>query len=278
VTGSVGTVVMSETFTQSAVPGHIGIRVDPSAVISGGLLVADASFSLVPGQYGYAIAHAATFSPPALVQISGASNSGQQDVMFRQTAPGVTDMDVNDDRLVVKGGPSASNWTALTVVSRFDALDPLIVDCSTAGAGVDTLIPYEDGAGNLEMVASTTSHFAFFKNAADPLDWYFEYTASLTNATIRLASDVLADRTSAGPSLALLSWHRAPFIGPGYGAYAPVPDSVVPWENTNSLQARSGLATFSGVHQFDRFRPVISDSSGTDVRLSEIKLDLAIGS
>jgi hypothetical protein len=278
VDGSVTSVTLEGCATQSAVVGHRGVDVAPTATVFGGVLINIPAFNLAAGQWGFSVAHGATFIGGALMQVAGASLTGPQGNMFRQTAPGVTDMDIDDDRLVVKGGPSVANWLASAVASRFDSADPLIVDNSTAGAGVPAVIPYEDGAGNLEITASELAHFTLFKNPADPLDWYFEYTGSNANVTARLASDVLADRGSAGPSEAILFWERAPFIGPGHGPFAVVPQSGVPWENTNSLTPRSGIATSPGTNTSDRFRPLISDSSATDVRLGEIKLDLQISS
>lgn len=278
VTGTNTSVTLEGIQASSVVAGFRAVDVSSSATILGGVLVTGPSFNLAAGQWGFSIAHAATFTPPALVQISGASNSGPQDAMIRQTAPGVTDMAIDDDRLVIKGGPSVANWSAQAVAARFDPADPLIVDCSTAGAGVPTVIPYEDGLGNLEIVASIESHFTFFKNPVDPLDWYFEYTGPLTNATIRLTSDVSADRGSAGPSTAILTWERAPFLNPGHGPFAALPNSAVPWVNTNVIEGRHGFSTVAGIGTGDRFRPLISDSSATDVRLADIKLDVAIGS
>jgi len=189
-----------------------------------------------------------------------------------------TDRPIDDDSIVIKGGPSVSNWVAVAVASRFDIGDPLIVDTSTAGAGVEVIIPYEDGAGNLEITAAIESHFVLFKNGADPLDWYVEYTGTLSNVTMRVAVDVLADRASAGPSTALVRWKRSPFLEPGHGAFATIQDSDLPWSNTNDVTSRSGIATVVGVNPHDRFKPVAVDSTGVDIRFGELRLDFQIGS
>lgn len=270
--GAYGSLVFTDCTAQSAVPGFIAFKVDAAATINGGILVSDAAIILTTGQFGFAIAHAATFVGDALMQVASAANSGPQANTFRQTSPGVVDMAIEDDRLVIKGSPSEPNWSAVGEAARIDTTDPLLV---VFGAkDTDTPIPYEDGAGNLEIEAGTSDHVTWFKDAGDVNNSYFQYTGAIEGATLSMFSDIISDRAS-GTGLALTRWQRN--AAPGYAGWVPIAGSENPFENTNSIKARAGTASFRGVNKDDRFRMVVQNNADTvTLRIQHIKLSVRV--
>ncbi len=263
--GSVGQIAVINFGVNNGLPGHVSIEVDSSTVFSstGGLNVSEPSLILGSGQFGFAIDDAVTLPSPSLIQISGAGNVGPQANMLRQD-PG--DMAFDDDRLVIKGGTSVSDWTASGIASRSDPTDPLVVNVTTINT--DTTIPYEDALGNLSIVASTESHFTLFLDGGDPDIWWWEYTGSIENVTVDLALDLLVDRPS-GSGLASVKWQRD--VAPGYAGFADIPDSSSSWLNTNALLPRPTSAQSKGANSGDRFRPIMQNNADTnDIRIAEI--------